>query len=69
MGCCCCRSADRAWLTALSRLLPRRRWAEVFAVTPATILVWQHKLVSRKWDYTTRASPDVPRPLRRSRNW
>jgi putative transposase len=61
--------ADRAWLTALSRLLPRRRWAEVFAVTPATILIWQHKLVSRKWDYTTRASPDVPRPLRRSRNW
>jgi hypothetical protein len=36
--------ADRAWLTALSRLLPRRRWAEVFAVTPVTILVWQHKL-------------------------
>lgn len=29
--------ADRAWLAALSRLLPRRRWAEVFAVTPATI--------------------------------
>lgn len=22
--------ADRAWLTALSRLVPRRRWAEVF---------------------------------------
>ena len=22
--------ADRMWLTALSRLLPRRRWAEIF---------------------------------------
>jgi putative transposase len=30
--------ADRAWLAALSRLLPRYRWAEVFPVTPATIL-------------------------------
>jgi hypothetical protein len=51
VGCRCCRScsgwqiarvrytpADRVWLAALSRLLPRRRWAEVFPVTPATIL-------------------------------
>jgi hypothetical protein len=38
---------DRAWLTALSRLLPRRRWAEVFAVTPATVLVWHRKLERR----------------------
>jgi hypothetical protein len=30
--------ADRVWLAALSRLLPRRRWAEIFPVTPATIL-------------------------------
>jgi transposase InsO family protein len=51
---------DRAWLTALSRLLPRRRWAEVFAVTPATVLVWHRKLVSRKWDYTTRRRPGRP---------
>jgi hypothetical protein len=46
--------ADRAWLAALSRLLPRRRWAEVFAVTPTTILSWYRRLVSRKWDYTAR---------------
>ena len=26
---------DRLWLSALSRLVPRRRWGEVFAVTPA----------------------------------
>ena len=39
--------ADRVWLAALSRLLPRHRWAEVFPVTPATILAWHRKLVSR----------------------
>ncbi len=32
--------ADRLWLAALSRLIPRRRWGEVFAVTPATLLAW-----------------------------
>ena len=26
--------ADRLWLAALSRLIPRRRWGEVFMVTP-----------------------------------
>ncbi|MFC5826160.1 hypothetical protein [Nonomuraea insulae] len=30
--------ADRLWLAALSRLIRRRRWAEVFPLTPATIL-------------------------------
>jgi putative transposase len=39
-------SADRMWLTASSQLLPRHRWAEVFPVTPATILAWHRKLVS-----------------------
>src|SRR5690348_11950328 len=28
----------RAWLAALARLIPRRRWSEVFPVTPATLL-------------------------------
>ena len=32
--------ADRQWLAALSRLIPRCRWGEVFAVTPATLLAW-----------------------------
>jgi putative transposase len=53
-------AADRAWLTALSRLLPRRRWAEVFPVTPATILAWHRRLVSRKWDYSARRRPGRP---------
>ena len=30
--------ADRVWFAALARLLPRRRWTEIFPVTPATLL-------------------------------
>jgi putative transposase len=52
--------ADRLWLAALSRLIPRQRWAEVFAVTPATLLAWHRELVSRKWDYTSRRHPGRP---------
>jgi hypothetical protein len=52
--------ADRLWLVALSRLIPRRRWGEVFAVTPATLLAWHRRLVTRKWDYTTRRRPGRP---------
>ena len=36
--------ADRAWFAALARLVPRRRWAEVFPVTPATLLAWHRRL-------------------------
>jgi transposase len=52
--------ADRMWLAAVSRLLPRRRWAEIFPVTPATILAWHRKLVSRQWDYAARRRPGRP---------
>jgi hypothetical protein len=41
---------DRLWLAALSRLIPRRHWGRVFAVTPATLLAWHRRLVARKWD-------------------
>ena len=51
---------DRLWLAALSRLVPRRRWREVFAVTPATLLAWHRRLVRRKWDYTNRRRPGRP---------
>jgi putative transposase len=54
------RPADRLWLAALSRLIPRRRWGEVFAVTPATLLAWHRRLVARKWDYTSRRRPGRP---------
>src|SRR4030088_587976 len=49
--------ADRLWLAALARLIPRRRWAQVFAVTPATVLGWHRRLVTRKWDYSSRRRP------------
>jgi putative transposase len=48
---------DRLWLAALSRLVPRRRRGEVFAVTPATLLAWHRRLVAGKWDYTSRRLP------------
>jgi putative transposase len=51
---------DRLWLTALSRLVNRRLWSEIFPVTPATILRWHRHLVSRKWTYTDRRRPGRP---------
>jgi putative transposase len=54
------RPADRLWLAALSRLIPRRRWGEVFMVTPPTLLAWHRRLAARKWDYTSRRRPGRP---------
>ncbi|GAA2400499.1 hypothetical protein GCM10010191_04580 [Actinomadura vinacea] len=51
---------DRLWSAALSRLVHRRRWAEVFPVTPATILRWHRHLVAQKWTYTDRRRPGRP---------
>ena len=51
------RPAGRLWLAALSRLVPRRRWGEVFSVTPATLLGRHRRLVARKWDSTGRRGP------------
>jgi putative transposase len=51
---------DRLWLAALSRLIPRRRWGEVFMVTPATLLAWHRRLVARKWDYASRKRSGRP---------
>ena len=50
----------RLWLAALSRLVSRRRWGEVFAVTPATLLAWHRRLVARKWDYASHRRPGRP---------
>jgi len=47
----CYQPEDRLWFTALSGLVPRRRWAEVFGVSPSTLLAWHRKLVAGK--YTT----------------
>ncbi|MEV5892066.1 helix-turn-helix domain-containing protein [Nonomuraea fuscirosea] len=52
--------ADRLWLAALSRLILRRRWAEVFPATPATTLRWHRHLVTRKWTFTDRRRSGRP---------
>jgi transposase len=52
--------ADRVWLTALARLIPRGRWADVFPVTPATLLAWHRKLAARKYDTSKRRKPGRP---------
>jgi len=57
--------ADRAWFTALTRFIPRRRWAEVFPVTPATLLAWHRRLAARKYDTSRRRRPGRP-PAARS---
>jgi putative transposase len=46
--------ADQLWLAALTRLVPRRRWGDVFPVTPATLLAWHRRLVARTLDYPSR---------------
>src|SRR5439155_4553296 len=42
-----CRSADRLYLAALVRLLPRERWGSVF-VRPETIRRWHRSLLARR---------------------
>ena len=54
------QSGDRLWLAALSRLIPRHRWGEVFAVTPATLIARHRRLVAGKWDYASRRRPGRP---------
>jgi putative transposase len=48
------------WFAALARLLPLRRWAEIFPVTPATLLVWHRKMAARKYDTSKRRKPGRP---------
>src|ERR1035438_3528092 len=55
--------ADRAWFTALARLVPRRRWDQVFPVTPATLLAWHRRLAAKKYDTSKRSKPGRPRTV------
>jgi putative transposase len=47
------RPADRWFLAAASRLLPRVKWS-VFLVTPATLLRWRRWMVAKRWTYARR---------------
>lgn len=47
------RWADRLFLAAASRLLPRVRWSS-FLVTPTTLLSWHRRLVAKRWTYARR---------------
>jgi putative transposase len=51
---------DRMWLAALSRLISRPRWVDVFTVTPATLLSWHRRFVTRRWDYSDRRGVGRP---------
>lgn len=42
------RTSDKAFLSAASRVLPRRAWRS-FLVCPKTLLRWHRRLVARKW--------------------
>jgi putative transposase len=52
--------ADRLWLAALARLIPRGRWAAIFRITPATLLAWHRRLVAGKYDTSKRRTPGRP---------
>jgi putative transposase len=56
--------ADRAWFTALTRFIPRRRWTGVFPVTPATLLAWHRRLAARRYDTSSRRQPGRPATVR-----
>lgn len=59
--------ADRVWPAALSRLIPRRRWAQVFGVSPDTLVRWRRRLVAWRWRHPRRAARADR--LRRSAGW
>jgi len=52
--------ADRAWFAALAWIVSRRRWIEVFPVTPATLLAWHRRLAAGKYDTGGRRRPGRP---------
>src|SRR5437763_13006343 len=59
------RPADRAFLTALSRILPQRS-CQGLIVTPQTLLRWRRQLVRHRWTQPPQAAgrPPVERRVR-----
>jgi homeodomain-containing protein len=58
------RSADRWFLAAASRMLPRVTWSSLL-VTPATLLRWHRRLVAKRWTYERRPGrPRIDRQVR-----
>ncbi len=51
--------ADRLFLAAASRVLPRRRWTSFF-ITPETLLRWHRRLVARRGTYPRRGPGRPP---------
>jgi hypothetical protein len=56
--------ADRVWLAALARLIPRTHWSDVFPVTPETLLAWHRKLAAKKYDTSRQRAPGRPPTVR-----
>ena len=53
--------SDRAFIAALTRLVPKERWS-AFLVTPEAILRWHRALVRRRWTYPHRRQGRPPLP-------
>jgi hypothetical protein len=58
--------ADRVWLAALARLIPRNRWPDDFPVTPATLLAWHRRLAAKKYNTSKQRKPGGRRRSRAS---
>jgi transposase len=56
--------ADRFWLAAVSSLIPRHRWREVFPVTPGTLLAWHRRFIAAKCNYSAQRAPTGRPPTR-----
>jgi hypothetical protein len=57
-------SAGRAWFTALMQVIPRRRRAGVFPVTPATLPAGHRRLAAGRYDTSSRRPPGRPATVR-----
>jgi putative transposase len=64
MQCCAATPAGsgtgRQGLAALARLIPRRHWAAIVPIAPATLLAWHRRQVAGKYDTSNRRTPGRP---------